>query len=36
VLSTTLIAIVLGVFGLMRLFIRENKILAKNEAAKRG
>jgi len=36
VLSTTLIAIVLGVFGLMRLFIRENKILAKNEAVKRG
>lgn len=36
VLSTTLIIIVLAVFGLMRLLIRENKVLAKNDAVMRG
>ncbi len=36
VLATTLIIIVLVVFGLMRLLIRENKVLAKNDAAIRG
>jgi len=36
VLATTLIVIVLAVFGLMRLLIRENKILAKNDAVMRG
>ncbi len=36
VLATTLIVIVLAVFGLMRLLIRENKVLAKNDAVMRG
>ncbi len=36
VLATTLIIIVLAVFGLMRLLIRENKVLAKNDAIMRG
>ncbi|MEA1884797.1 MAG: iron ABC transporter permease [Thermotogota bacterium] len=36
VLATTLIIIVLAVFGLMRLLIRENKVLAKNDAVMRG